>query len=271
MSTSAPHIQDCTTHAGFSLLTPHDVVTSAKEIIFRRGGVTVAKLSPTILVKFGEDVRPNEAKALRLVYQHTCIPVPAVFATYRYGPLDRDEEDYSLMYDTYIFMEFIKGRTLDEAWGLDDPNKESIMRELQGYLTQLRTIPSHGYIGSLENGPTLDHILQYHREKGMKIATHFLFEWLTVIVGPFDSELDFNNALIDAYCKSFKGEVRPFMTGTLNAHKHCIKFTHADFRPANIIVRNGKVAGIMDWEMAGWYPEHWEFVKAFYVWRWQND
>jgi hypothetical protein len=22
------------------------------------------------------------------------------------------------------------------------------------------------------------------------------------------------------------------------------------------------VSGIIDWEMAGWYPEHWEWVKA---------
>jgi aminoglycoside phosphotransferase (APT) family kinase protein len=61
------------------------------------------------------------------------------------------------------------------------------------------------------------------------------------------------------------------MTGMLAAHKHDIVLTHADFRPANIIVKDGHVTGIIDWEMAGWYPEHWEFVKAFYVWYWQND
>jgi aminoglycoside phosphotransferase (APT) family kinase protein len=58
------------------------------------------------------------------------------------------------------------------------------------------------------------------------------------------------------------------MTGMLAPHKRDIVLAHADFRPANIIVKKGHVTGIIDWEMAGWYPEHWEFVKAFYVWHW---
>ena len=70
---------------------------------------------------------------------------------------------------------------------------------------------------------------------------------------------------------NWKGDVRPFLTNMLNCHKHDIVFTHGDFRPANIIVKGSLVTAIIDWELAGWYPEHWEFVKAYYVWRWQND
>jgi aminoglycoside phosphotransferase (APT) family kinase protein len=61
------------------------------------------------------------------------------------------------------------------------------------------------------------------------------------------------------------------MTAMLNSHKHRAVFTRADFRPANIIVKDGHVAGIIDRELAGWYPEYWEFVKALYMWYWQND
>jgi thiamine kinase-like enzyme len=91
------------------------------------------------------------------------------------------------------------------------------------------------------------------------------------MTGPFASEEEFNNTLIDAYCAKYKGEVRPFMTGMLNFHKHSIVFTHADLRPVNIIIKDGHVAAIIDWELAGWYPEYWEFVKAFVMWYWQND
>jgi aminoglycoside phosphotransferase (APT) family kinase protein len=59
------------------------------------------------------------------------------------------------------------------------------------------------------------------------------------------------------------------MTEMLNSHKHSIMFTHGDFRPANIIVKDGHIAGTIDWELAGWYPKHWEFVKAFFIWYWQ--
>lgn len=68
-----------------------------------------------------------------------------------------------------------------------------------------------------------------------------------------------------------KGQVGPFIRGMLNSHKHKIVFTHGDFRPANIIVRDGHVAAILDWELAGWYPEYWEFAKAFYIENFTTD
>lgn len=57
----------------------------------------------------------------------------------------------------------------------------------------------------------------------------------------------------------------------LSQRRHRIDFTHDDFRPQNIMVRDGIVTGIIDWELSGWYPEYWEFVKALYAWSWQND
>ena len=48
-------------------------------------------------------------------------------------------------------------------------------------------------------------------------------------------------------------------------------FTHGDLRLANIMVHNGSVSGIVDWEQGGWYPEHWEFCRALHIWQWQHD
>ena len=77
--------------------------------------------------------------------------------------------------------------------------------------------------------------------------------------------------MVEAFMSNFKGDIGPFLTGMLNHHKHRIVFSHGDLRPANIIVKDGHITGIIDWELGGWYPEYWEFVKAYYVWRWQND
>jgi hypothetical protein len=30
-----------------------------------------------------------------------------------------------------------------------------------------------------------------------------------------------------------------------------------------MIVENGRITALLDWEFAGWFPEHWEFVKFF--------
>jgi aminoglycoside phosphotransferase (APT) family kinase protein len=37
-------------------------------------------------------------------------------------------------------------------------------------------------------------------------------------------------------------------------------FTHGDLTNVNIMVENGSITGIIDWEMAGYYPVWWEYV-----------
>lgn len=90
--------------------------------------------------------------------------------------------------------------------------------------------------------------------------------------GPFRSEEEFNNAIIDAYqSKAPRRRIKSFLTGMLSHNKHQIVFTHGDLRLQNVMVEDGNVSGILDWEFSGWYPEYWEFSKALYVWKWQND
>ena len=61
---------------------------------------------------------------------------------------------------------------------------------------------------------------------------------------------------------------------------HAIVMTHGDLHPRNIMViwdgatsinghsdpenerRDVRISSIIDWEMMGWYPDYWEFVKA---------
>ena len=42
---------------------------------------------------------------------------------------------------------------------------------------------------------------------------------------------------------------------------HRIVLTHGDLSQHNILVQNGKITGLIDWEFAGWLPEHWEYVN----------
>jgi thiamine kinase-like enzyme len=60
-------------------------------------------------------------------------------------------------------------------------------------------------------------------------------------------------------------------TGMLSQHSHEILFTHGDISPRNIMVRDGHIAAIIDWQYAGWYPEYWEFVKALKTANWRID
>ena len=32
---------------------------------------------------------------------------------------------------------------------------------------------------------------------------------------------------------------------------------------SNILVRNDRVVGLLDWELSGWYPDYWEYTSAW--------
>lgn len=88
------------------------------------------------------------------------------------------------------------------------------------------------------------------------------------MTGPLDLEEAFNIAIIDAYESVVpKRHIRNFPIGMLSERDHSIVFSHGDLRPQNILVKDEKVIGVIDWEFSGWYPEYWEFAKALYVWR----
>ncbi|KAF3903901.1 hypothetical protein ABW20_dc0110080 [Dactylellina cionopaga] len=243
------HIQ----RPGFTPTTPEEL--EKLEPFFHRGGVRITKISPTVAVKYGSGVAVKEATTMDFIAEHTSIPVPKVHAVYTFGPFDRPEFDAVDEYDTYIFMDYINGETLEKEWeNQDSQNKSSIMADIKRCLEELRSLQGGAYVGSLENGPVMDQILDYQPNKG-----------------PFASVKEFHDTVIDAYCKIRKGHVRPYITGMMNTREYGIVFTHADLRPANIMIQDGHVVAIVDWEMSGWYPEWWEFAKAFFLWRFPND
>lgn len=235
---------------GQEIISPEQVEASKLEVIAVGAGTQLAKISPSMLVKYGSHASLIEAKTMLFIAERTSIPIPRLYASYVYGPLDRDVDDFGSVYDTYIFMEFIEGEDLEKSWErYNTIEKQQLSVDLKKYMTELRSIPPANYIGSVHGGPVTDVIL----------------EWSTTSKGPFNSEEDFNTTIADTFVAKSKGHVGPYIRSMLNSHKHSIVFTHGDLRPANIIVRDGRVAAIIDWEMAGWYPDYWEFVKAFYL------
>jgi thiamine kinase-like enzyme len=61
---------------------------------------------------------------------------------------------------------------------------------------------------------------------------------------------------------------------------HCTVLTHGDLQLKNIIVNrigtredgSGRFEiSLIDWEIAGWYPEYWEFCSSTIACRWKPD
>ncbi|OAP55770.1 hypothetical protein AYL99_09922 [Fonsecaea erecta] len=182
---------------------------------------------------------PVELEALKYVRQHTSIPVSKVHRTHRLdGRL-------------YIEMEYIHGDTLRDLWygdSLSAGERQAILQELAGYIEQLRKLdpPAKWAVASSDLGPSLDYRVGYR------------------LFGPFDSNGEFHSFLRGNIplenCTQVFGDV----VTRCHARQYRTCFSHADLCPRNLIVRNGKIAAVIDWQFAGWYPEYWEYTKAHY-------
>jgi aminoglycoside phosphotransferase len=185
----------------------------------------------------------REIEAMEYVRSRTSIPIPMI--------LDKsisDDDDA----ESFILMKRIPGQQLQEAWPKMDENaRVRATHELHSYIKQLHCLrpPNPGWIGSCSNGPAYDHRLD-------NIST----------CGPFVSVSQFHDFLV----APVKNSPRPdWVTKYRNKllDNHAIIFIHADLSGENILVDpvSGSITGIIDWEMAGFWPQWWEYRKALFV------
>jgi hypothetical protein len=207
--------------------------------------VPVYKVDAKTVVKTGDSVRLAEANAMKLVRKRTTIPVPEIYNAY----ID------SVTGHARIVMEFIEGDRLDHVWDrFDDKQKEHVIEQLRSYFSQLRRI-EESFIGSVDEMACEDQL--FTDEIGA--------------YGPYKDEAGFNQGIVTALKNISTGgwvDTVSDMVLTMKCHK--IVLTHGDMSPRNIIVQGSTVVAILDWEMSGYYPEYWEYVKALYRPAWEG-
>lgn len=210
------------------------------------------RISETLVLKHGKYVRLTEATTMQFIRDNTTLPVPRVFDAWKHGDGT-----------TVILMEWIGGedvQTLETCWPLlTSRQKTDIASQVRGHLDQIRSLvqPPHlrGYIGPPD---------------GSRIYDPRLTDQLC---GPFTSEAEFNAFLLSRV-ERFKQDpdLRLQIEAVRNKLRtdHRIVFTHGDINKRNILVDGqGRVVGLLDWEMAGWMPEYWEHCKIVYA-RWED-
>ncbi|KAJ3502387.1 hypothetical protein NLJ89_g8913 [Agrocybe chaxingu] len=185
---------------------------------------------------------------MRFIRDRTTIPVPRVWGVLTFQGLP------------YLFMSRLPGRDLrfPEVLGsLSDSGKERVLYQLKGFMEQLRALEpptKPPFICSVLGGPVLDH----------RLST-------TGPYGPYRDEAQFNSQrrqglTVEQYAvySKFSPEV---LDAVRRAHaiRHPIVFTHNDLHRGNILVEGDRVTGIVDWECAGWFPAHWEYIKALFL------
>jgi len=177
---------------------------------------------------------------MRYVQSKTSLPIPDVLEMH----LDDNCDE-----DCWILMTALPGQQLDRCWpAMDAVLREETVQQLKLYLDELHSIrpPAPSWIGSISHGPAYDHRFNDGTP-----------------CGPFDSVREFHDYLVAPVRSCPRPEwVDKFRT-RLPDH-HDIVFCHADFWWGNILVEpsTGAVTGILDWDMAGFWPAWWEYRKA---------
>jgi thiamine kinase-like enzyme len=80
--------------------------------------------------------------------------------------------------------------------------------------------------------------------------------------GPYTDEATFNSSFYFDLVETTPSPIRTALYQQLRSD-HRIVFTHGDIAQHNILVKDGQITGLLDWENAGWYPEHWDYIKFF--------
>lgn len=201
----------------------------------------VLSISPKCCIKSTPFTRLAEASAMLFVAQHTSVPVPKVYSAF-----ERDGR-------AYIVMERIEGENLADGWnGRSDESKASIHEQLKAIVDELRSIKAPPTVGvaNVDGGPIFDHRLPCKS-----------------LWGPFPTIHDFHQELRGGIAV---GDIQddassPGVKHMAAFHEQASQgpvFTHGDLSSLNILVKDDKVVGIVDWETAGWYPPYWEYTSA---------
>ncbi|EGY23432.1 uncharacterized protein VDAG_04870 [Verticillium dahliae VdLs.17] len=188
-----------------------------------------------LIVKERSTSPPNfEARNIRFLRANTTIPLPPIL------------KEWSEDGRYFMVNERVQGEPLSVAWpNLTDVERHRVAKQTANYLTELRQLHSP-LIQSLSGEP---------------VYSAFLFPvGYGVPHGPLcsDDELwDELNKALERVPERARQRLQERMPSSTP-----YTFTHGDLTSVNIMVENGNLTGILDWEASGYFPVWWEFACA---------
>ncbi|PGH11071.1 hypothetical protein AJ79_05113 [Helicocarpus griseus UAMH5409] len=185
----------------------------------------------------------NEANALRLIEKNTSINAPKLIG---YAVIDKKSG--------FLLMTKLPGIPLSKVYYRTTyEEREKMAKNLADWISQLRRIPNKSgrLIANVSGGPITDHMSEPDQHRG-----------------PYNSVEEFNDDLTQKVFNIQEHKSKQPIA-TLYRKKYDVCFTHSDLHNTNILVQNGQLSGLIDWENAGFKPEYWEFVRA--MWPYGGD
>lgn len=188
--------------------------------------------------------RTRLAEAITTVFiaKNTTIPVAQIHDVFQ-------RDGY-----VYILQEYIDAPLLWSVWwDLGVEERVKCMKELKGYIDQLRSLsPPHPERVQAVDGQCLTDSRMGDEDT-----------W-----GPFETHRDFLNHFDHDRVRSHPRtwpHAQEALAKTQGRTWRTV-FAHGDLGPHNILwdVKGAKIAAIIDWEFAGWFPEYWDYTRMYF-------
>lgn len=199
------------------------------------GCVGVSRFGPRSVLKFTAVTRVAEAANIEYIGHNTTIPVPRI------------QDVFIIGRRTYIVMDYIDGSELTyAAKALSQEQYQGICSQLKGYIAQMRALkaPKSGRLEAADGSGLFD----------IRLSSDSF--------PPFTSVEEFHVRLGHEFVLKSSNHSHMWSHFELiSQRKYKTIFTHSDIAPRNILIKDGKIAAIIDWETAGWYPEYWEYTR----------
>lgn len=195
-------------------------------------------LGTNLILKERSNDPPNfEALNIQFLRRNTLIPLPVVV------------EDWSEENGRYfILTKRVRGDPLSDLWSTMPPeDRDRVARQTAEYLLQLRNLHS----------PRMQSL------DGKPLYSAFLFRnGDGVPHGPLDTDEDLWTELETALKhRNVPERARERLRSRMPSAKP-YTFTHGDLTSVNIMVEDGNLTGIIDWEASGYFPVWWEYTCA---------
>ncbi len=199
-------------------------------------GTFVKRISGDIVIKYGGMGRATEAYNMEYVRRRTRINIPTVHLVFYHAGR------------TYIVMDYIRGRTLQDIWtSVSTSQRLEWASQLAAIIAQLRALPSTHYTRPGPLNPSME-----SKCEG---------QWLTIFgAGPFQSYRDLATWLNRKLSIARRGGGKEISAYPMFEDTGHLVFTHQDLAARNLIVGDDGRLWVIDWELAGWYPEYFEYA-----------
>ncbi|CAL5870869.1 uncharacterized protein PFLUO_LOCUS5110 [Penicillium psychrofluorescens] len=210
------------------------------KLFYGAGNRGVWSIGSDLILKDRPDGIPKtEVETLKYLASHTNIPVPKVVRDW----VDRDER-------YFVLEERVDGQTLEKAWpSLSESQKKDIADQVSEIRKQLCSLTSTS-IQTIDQGPCYPKLLFFDGKPH----------------GPFNSDSElWDDLFLTFQEKSWPQQVLENLRKRVPKCEPYV-LTHSDLNLSNIMVKDGKLAAILDWESAAYYPIWYEWIAASWAW-----